>query len=811
MLSDDRIISENSFQTFGDLLKYLRRRARLTQRELSIAVNYSEAQISRLERNQRHPDMAALAALFIPALYLEDEPQLVSQLMELAARARGEELPGHEAVTLTQPVEKLILEERQIVEEYLRGNLPLQLTSFIGRQVEIAEIKAFLGENREKNRLITLTGSGGCGKTRLAIETAGQIGLNYADGIWFIDLASISNPSHVTQKIISSLGLPEPRRESPDVTLIEYLKGKQLLLIVDNCEHVLTKSAQLIQEFLSQCPNIQVLATSREILNIPGELRYNVPPLTISEDMESDSVRLFVDRAKSVNPLFEVTGHDLSHLVQICQQLEGIPLAIELAAARVVVLTVQQIAYRLEESFQLLSGGSPTQERHQTMEIAIAWSYDLLSEAERALLRRLSVFSGGWTVDSAEQVASDPNLVIKERVLDLISQLVNKSLVMVNWDSQSEARYVMLQTVLDFARIKLLSVGETETYRERHFQYFCTIAKQGEVQLYKCNRFVDWAEAEILNIRAALSWALDKRNEAAHSISHTGQALELMSHIHLLWFSRDHFSEGKEWLDQLLAAHTAQSPERARGLVVASIFAWYTGDLQEQAKLAQQSLDLSRKLASNKHIAWSLCWLGVAERNLHNYEDAIRYLTHSLVILQKLNDPIWESFSTFYLADSYVLNGNLKAAKPLWKQGVELCRREGYNWQIAWGQEGLGFIEQLEGNHKQAKGLFSESLNIKISNNDTAGIAYSIGNFALQAASQEYYQRAVKLWGAAENLRQKIDHCETTISDDTCLISSARSRLGEERFSSLWSEGCSLRMKEAISLALSNDDEQIEI
>jgi predicted ATPase len=356
--------------------------------------------------------------------------------------------------------------------------------------------------------------------------------------------------------------------------LTRNLKSKQLLLVVDNCEHVLSKSTQLFQEILVQCPHVQILATSREILNIPGEIRYSVPPLTISDGVESESFRLFVDRARSVNPLFEVTRHDLSYVLQICQQLEGIPLAIELAAARTALLTAEQIASRLENSLHLLSGGSPMQERHQAMETAIAWSYDLLSESERALLRRLSVFSGGWTVASAEQVASDESLVPKHRVLDLLSQLVNKSLVMVIWDSKSEARYGMLQTVREFVRGKLISSGEIENFRERHFQYFCSIAEQEEGQLYTSTRFVDWAEAEINNLRAALSWALEVRIKDAPSISHTGQALELISHVHLLWFSRDYFSEGKEWLEQLLAAHNAQSPERARGLVVASIFAW---------------------------------------------------------------------------------------------------------------------------------------------------------------------------------------------------------------------------------------------
>ncbi|HXQ34848.1 MAG TPA: helix-turn-helix domain-containing protein, partial [Anaerolineales bacterium] len=422
MPSSDSPIPLESFLTFGDLLKFLRRRARLTQRELSIAVGYSEAQISRLEQNQRPPDLASLAALFIPALYLEEEPLIVTRFMELATQARGEELPRSGVVTFSRSVQREVGETVRTVEEEARNNLPLQLTSFIGREREIIEINNLLefgSENKNKSRLITLMGTGGCGKTRLAIHCATQLLHLYHDGAWLVELASISNPAHVSQAIITSLGIPKPREGSEADGITKYLRTKYALLILDNCEHVLSETARLTHEILLSCPHIQILATSREILNIPGEIRFRVPSLSFAEpaqsgadlNSQSEAVRLFIERAQSALPNFSINENNAFTVEQICRRLDGIPLAIELAAARVNSLSVEQIAQRLEKSFQILTSGGGRLRHHQTLEATITWSYDLLSVSERALLHRLSVFAGGWTLDAAEAVASDLSLI----------------------------------------------------------------------------------------------------------------------------------------------------------------------------------------------------------------------------------------------------------------------------------------------------------------------------------------------------------------------------------------------------------------
>lgn len=796
----DSSISMDSFPSFGDLLKYLRRRARLTQREVALAVGYSEAQISRLEQNQRPPDLAALTALFIPALYVEDEPEIVARLIELAAQARGEEFPQSGIFTFAHSVQHQILENSRTVEENVRNNLPLQLTSFVGRETEIAEIKKTFG----KARLITLTGSGGCGKTRLALETARQLIESYQDGIWLIELASISDSTHISQTFLTSLGLPEPREDIPSAALTKSLREKHLLLIADNCEHVRLETAKLIQEILVSCPRVQVIATSREILNIPGEVRFRVPSLTVSNDADSESVKLFVDRARTFFPAFELTKDNVPHIAQICRRLDGIPLAIELAAARMAALSVQQIAARLENSFQLLSGGSVTMARHQTLRTTIEWSYNLLSQIECTLLQRLSVFSGGWPLEAAEFIASDSSLISTESVLDLLSQLVNKSLVIVKLSSEAETRYVMLQTIQEFAREKLRAAGEVEWIRARHFDYFLTMVQQGEPKLFAEESSIDRAEVEIDNLRAALTWALEIEADGSPSEERTGRAMELMTHVWPLWLFRGYLSEGNEWIQQLLAAHTASTPARARVLTLAADFARYRGDYTAQDALIQEALALSRELGDRKRIAWALMEMGLVKRDFHRYSEATPLLTESLVMFRELNENLWVYRVSFLLAETYMSDENLEAARPLWEKGLELCRQEDDKWHIAWGVEGLGHLERFEEHFERARQLYIESLNLKIRVMDKAGITYSIEAFAQLAAAQKQFKRAAVLWGAGEQLHQTLNLLLPPSREQiyTSLISDARTQLGEEAFHAAWAEGKKKKIQEAIEFAI---------
>ncbi|GIV84460.1 MAG: hypothetical protein KatS3mg052_1467 [Candidatus Roseilinea sp.] len=444
--------SPAAFTVFGEYLRYLRRRARLTQRELGAAVGYSEAHIARLEGGQRMPDPAVVRAQFIEALGLKDDPEAAQQLIRLAESAR---------------------EIRHVLKAGAgKGpptNLRTQLTSFVGRAEEIAEVKRLLGETR----LLTLTGPGGVGKTRLAVQVASEVLPLYPDGVWVVPLASVQDGARVPHAVAAAIGLP-----AQDVVTVESLRDRlvdgRVMIVLDTCEHLIGACATLAVRLVQTCPNLTVLATSREPLNVPGEVIWQVPPMRCDEAMQ-----LFVERARAVRPEFTLDANDEALLVQVCQQLDGLPLAIELAAARLRVLSLEQIAARLDDRFGLLTGGNRlAPPKQQTLRTMMDWSYDLLSAAERALLRRLAIFPADWTLEMAEAVcawepegeATTPVILRREDVLDLLTQLVNKSLVTVD-ERSGQPRYNLSNTIRQYAHEKLVEAGEFDAVYRRYLAY----------------------------------------------------------------------------------------------------------------------------------------------------------------------------------------------------------------------------------------------------------------------------------------------------------------------------------------------------
>ena len=407
-----------------------------------------------------------------------------------------------------------------------KHNLPSQLTSFIGREKEIAEIRRLLsplsraeeaGEGLGvRARLLTLTGAGGSGKTRLALQAAAQLLDAFPDGVWFIELAPLSDPALVPQSLLSTLGLIEQAGRSALAILTDFLQPKRALLVLDNCEHLIQACAQLAETLLRTCPTLYILATSREALGIAGETPYLVPTLTTPDPTHAnldtlpqyEAVRLFVERAQTAWPGFALTNDNTPAVAQVCHQLDGIPLAIELAAARVKALRVEQIAARLTERdrFRLLISGTRTAlSRHQTLQALIDWSHDLLSEPERALLRRLAVFAGGWTLEAAEAVCVGDGIEA-DKVLHLMTQLVNKSLILAEREQGKEARYHILETIRQYASERLLKAGEGEQLRSRHLDFFLRWAERVEpdVRGPQQLKWLDQFEIENDNLRAAL-------------------------------------------------------------------------------------------------------------------------------------------------------------------------------------------------------------------------------------------------------------------------------------------------------------------
>jgi len=721
--------SLSSFDSFGNLLKYLRRRARLSQRDLSIAVGYSESQISRFESNQRPPDLPTLAARFAPALQIEVEPETVARLLELAAAARGGTAPALEtSATTTQPT------SMDAVADFQTGNgadsvnnLPFQLTSFVGREREIAEVQRLF----TTNRLTTLTGAGGCGKTRLALEVAHAVLKAFPDGVWFIEFAPLANLELLPQTVASVLGLREGASGSILGTLTNHLRAKTALLIFDNCEHLIEACAELAEALLRACPHLKILATSREALGLLGETAFLVPPLSLPHGLEalsvetvtqSEALQLFVERARAVQPDFQLTDVTVSTAAQICQQLDGLPLAIELAAARVRALSVAQIAARLEDRFRLLAGGNRTAlPRHQTLSALIDWSYELLPEMERALLRRLSVFRGGWTLEAAEAVCAGGELEAT-LVLGLLMRLVDKSLVVIEEQGQA-MRYGMLETIRQYARERLLESGDAERIQNRHLEFFLQWAEQVEPEVHG-PRQLEWlnrVEAEHDSLRAALEWSLAQAEGGEAS-------LRLAGALFSFWSQRGHVSEGRAWLARALASPAARSTgaARAKALYAAGFLAhWEKIDQTTGKALLEESVGLWRALgpAGKSGLAHTLVALGEVMRGQGDPATA-RSLASEAIALFREQDERWGlAYSLSNLGLAIRDQGDFALARSVINESLALWRDLGDLWGLGVATRFLGMVALRQGDYEVARRHYADFLAIARKLGDENGVA----------------------------------------------------------------------------------------
>ncbi|HJR80741.1 MAG TPA: tetratricopeptide repeat protein [Anaerolineales bacterium] len=569
-----------------------------------------------------------------------------------------------------------------------RSNLPVQLTSFIGREQEIAQIKQAL----KNHHLVTLTGPGGTGKTRLSLRVAAELLNQFPHGVWFIELAPLTNPDLIPQTILSAIGISEQSGE-PLKVLRDYLREKKSLIVLDNCEHLLEASAIVANTLLTSAPDLKVLASSREALGVPGELSYTVPSLSLPDIKQLpaiellsgyEAIQLFIDRASLVAPHFAVDNDNAWSIAQICYRLDGIPLAIELAAARVQMLSVEQISGRLDDRFRLLTGGARVLlPRQQTLRALIDWSYDLLSEQERLFFRRLSVFAGGWTLEAAEEVCADadPDAVLSGKaeskddihpydVLHLLTQLVNKSLVLAIEGSQSgETRYRMLETIRQYARDRLLEAGGSEILRQRHLDYFVKLTAQAGPELYRSNQafWLNSLDEELDNLRTALEWALE---------THVESGLRMVAGpVYRFWLFRSTSRELGNWLAQLLEQYDKPNPLCVRALAIQSHCIGNTeGNFHEAHRLAEKSLQMARSLRDRPSEAFSLSILGGFTLLQGNLGEAIPLLEQSLAIYRELGDKVGQAGAIDWLS---INNSDLERATAYAKEGLGLCRELG--------------------------------------------------------------------------------------------------------------------------------------
>ena len=624
----------------------------------------------------------------------------------------------------------------------LRTNLPAQLTSFIGRKKEIAAVKQLIANNR----LTTLIGPGGTGKTRLSLEVGADLLNTFPDGVWFVELAPITDPALVPQATATALGL----REEPGRPLIEtlgsYLRPKTALLILDNCEHLIDASARIAETLLQTCPQLRILTSSREGLSIPGEALYRVPSLSVPAAhsqpaaealMQYEAARLFIDRAKNVLPRFTVTDQDAPILAQICSRLDGIPLAIELAAVRVKILKLDQIAARLDDRFRLLTGGSRTAlPRQQTLRALIDWSYDMLPESESAVLRRISVFVGGWTMPAAEMVCED---MPDYEVLDIITQLANKSLIVVDADDTTETRYHLLETIHQYAREKLANTDEGMNIRDRHLRYFLELAERAELELTgpQAAECLNKLEIELDNLRAALEWSLDRDILSG---------LRLATALLWFWDENGHLRDGLYWLDQLLSHAEAQSPTilRAKALSIQGIL----GGSRESF---DESLKLYRELGDQNGLAFCLLYLGRLIFQEDN-EQAQQLITESLALYQQLGDQlgISEALSHLGLIASDVKD--YERARTYLEEGLAICRKISYVAGMTRTLADLGLLALKQEDYPAARHWLEESLATQNSIGKGGAIIYSLlalGELSLRegdyAQARAYYERSLSV------------------------------------------------------------------
>jgi predicted ATPase/TolA-binding protein len=574
------------------------------------------------------------------------------------------------------------------------NNLPTQLTSFVGREKELAEVKRLL----QDAHILTLIGPGGTGKTRLSIQSANESLTSYSDGVWLVELAPILDPLLVPRTTAIAIGLrEEPQRPVIDM-LCDYLREKKILILLDNCEHLVDACAQMANKILQAAPHVRILASSREALGIAGEVTYRVPSLGLPDvnhlpSFETlnqyEAVKLFIDRAVAAVSTFTVTNDNAPHLAQICHRLDGIPLAIELAAAKIRVLNVEQISKRLDDRFRLLTGGSRTAlERHQTLRAAIDWSYNLLPPNEQVLFRRLSVFVGGWTLEGAESVCGEVSITLSESssvlqsddVLNLLEQLINKSLVIKD-ETQSESRYRMLETMRQYANEKLVESGKSDVLRDNHLDYFLNLAETAAPHLIQTEQ-LEWLaqlDADYENLRAALEWALSK--ETAES------SLRLCAALGRYWFIRTFLLEGSKWLKNALSKTTqnstlAEKAARVKALYEDAELANQLDDFEHMKTSAEQSFTLAQEVSDKRDTAIARYEAASVLYRCDDYEKALPLLEQCYAEFREINDPYWQLNAYKWLSQILARQGRLKYSERV-MQTLELARKGGERLNLA--------------------------------------------------------------------------------------------------------------------------------
>jgi predicted ATPase/DNA-binding XRE family transcriptional regulator len=804
------------------MLRYLRRRARLQQRDLAIAVGYSESQISRLEQNQRLPDMAALAALFVPALGLDAEPALAEQLLELAAAARAES-PASPAPSTA-------------------GYLPVPLTPLIDRAAEVAAASAALA--RADVRLLTLVGPPGIGKTRLALHLADALGEQFPGGVVFVALAPIRDPALVLPAIAHALGIKRGGARPLIELLRDALLGRRVLLVLDNFEQVLP-AAPHVAELLRAAPHTTALVTSRAALHLSGEHLFVVPPLALPAAgaqpdalAASPAVQLFLTRARALDSALPFTAENASAIAALCACLEGVPLAIELAAARGRLFSPPALLERLCDAsgaaLQVLVDGPRDLPAHQrTLRGTLDWSYELLAAPERAVLMRLAVFAGGCTASAAEAVCGEPGA--QPGIAFCLQALVEQSLLRCDAGADRQPRFSMLETIRSYAREKLEKSGELVRAQQRHAAFYTQLAAKAAPALAGAQQeaVLHTLEQEVANLRAAIEWCAE---------AEPARGLRLLAGLRQFWFLRGYLSEARTWLAALLAderAHAAEAHIRAQALVTAGLLAFHQGDLEAARKHSEAALALSRAAGDTRaevdalfnlggvafyqndyaaagtrfidcleryralgalpEMALALKNLGLVAKDQGQYVLAITYFSESLTLAQQLGDRRGVAQGLFNLGVVAYWQSDFAQAYALSEQSAAAYRALGDQMGAAYALDTLGMAAHKLGRRAQAREQLDEGLRLLRALGDQMGVALLLTDLATVAVDGgEWAQARQQFWEAIAVSMQVGDRRRIAF----CLEGLARALLPEQCDAAAQLLGAAEALREAIGAPL---------
>lgn len=681
-----------------------------------------------------------------------------------------------------------------------RTNLPLQLTSFVGRTAEIGVVKELVAHER----LVTLTGAGGIGKTRLALEVARQGLGSFGDGVWLVELAGLTDGELVPEAVISALGFTAQKGLAPTESLIRVLEARDLLCVLDNCEHLVAPTAQLVDALLRRCPGLRILATSRDVLRVGGEITWRVPSMATPdekrrhtlEDLRSfEAVQLLIQRARAARPGFDIDDGNAAAVARICQHADGIPLALELIASRTRAMSVAAIDERLAERFNIVAGASRLSlPRQRTLQATFDWSVDTLSEGGQRVFRWLSVFAGGFTIEAAEAVCGENPDGERQSALDLLIDLVDKSLVVLQAKDDA-GRYRLLEPIRQYAHERLIEAGENAAAHSRHARFFLDLGERAYAELRGARQPV-WmgrVEEELDNFRASFRWAL------AHD---PAAALRLAVALERYWI-RNSPAEGREWLHEALALYRTRDELRAHALYDATFWAWFRGYLGEARELGEQCLAIARELGNDLLIGQALSalatvisaerfegWLIACLETFAGAEQHIRSAGDSEALGTVLNN----------YSSTLVEHGDLVAARAKIDEAVALARSRNDLWQLGGFFTSLAEVDVADGATASAEENWKQALDFSLQlgcGRTTA--AYALAGLA-QLAIDEQPEQSLRLLGAASSLLETAGVVELA-SDVDGARRALHASLGDEASDVLWQEGTRMSLEEAVTLA----------